>query len=385
MNDESKTKKQLIEELVELRKKVVLTDREDADSNKIQNTLSLLFDALNSSPNGVILTDLGGRIVYANASFLQILGYRNKNEISGRNAVELFPSQKIKKFSDLGTIINKADGLTEELIVERKGGKKIPVEVSSSIIRNHKGKTVGKMTSFRDISDKYRLKKGLRRVKRNVRILSSKLMESEEKQKHMMARELHDGVGARLTAIKFALEEKLSFMDKEKVPQGDISLEQIVAMVRDTIEETHKISTNLRPSLLDDLGIITTIHSVCREYQGVQSDIQLKHKIKIKEDEIPESLKIVIFRVLQEALNNALKHSRAGTVCVSLKRTGRFVEFSVEDDGKGFDEEKILSEESQTGGMGLGSMKERTELSNGSFEIQSKKGNGTKISARWRL
>jgi PAS domain S-box-containing protein len=188
MKDEIKTKKQLISELTELRKKVSQSDRVEADSNKMQNTLSLLFDALNSSPNGAILTDLGGRIVYANPSFLKILGYNKKNEISGTNAADLFSSQKINKFSDLTTIINEADRITEAFIVARKGGKKIPVEVSSSNIRNRKGKTVGKMSSFSDISDKYRLKKGLKKIKRNVRILSSKLLESEEKQKHVIAR-----------------------------------------------------------------------------------------------------------------------------------------------------------------------------------------------------
>jgi signal transduction histidine kinase len=192
-------------------------------------------------------------------------------------------------------------------------------------------------------------------------------------------------VGARLTAIKFALEEKVSLMDEKMVMQSDVSLEQIVSMVRDTIEEIHKISTNLRPSLLDDLGIVATIHSVCRDFQEIQSDIQLKPKIYIKEEEIPESLKNVIFRILQEALNNALKYSRSGTVWVSLQRTDGVLELSVEDNGIGFDEKNILSEESQIRGMGLGSMKERTELSNGSFEIQSIKGKGTKISATWRL
>jgi signal transduction histidine kinase len=192
-------------------------------------------------------------------------------------------------------------------------------------------------------------------------------------------------VGARLTAIKFALEEKVSLMDEKMVMQSDVSLEQIVSMVRDTIEEIHKISTNLRPSLLDDLGIVATIHSVCRDFQEIQSDIQLKPKIYINEEEIPESLKIVIFRILQEALNNALKYSRSGTVWVSLQRTDGVLELSVEDNGIGFDEKNILSEESQTRGMGLGSMKERTELSNGSLEIQSMKGKGTKISATWRL
>jgi len=385
MKDEKKTKKQLFDELLEYREKVSKLEKIKAESHRLKTILSLAFDALNSSANGVILTDRRGRMLFVNPAFLKIFGYDEKEELLGKNAVDLFPTEKIKRFADVKAIIDEKRGETQEFIAQHKDGKKFPVEVSFSNISNHKGKIVGRMASFIDRSDKYRFKKGLKKEKNKVRILSSKLMEAEEKQKRLIASELHDGIGANLTAIKFALEEKISSMNEENEIKSGISIEQIVSMVRDTIEETHRISSDLRPSILDHMGIIATIHSVCREFQEVQSTIQIETMIDMEEEEIPESLKIVIYRVLQEALNNALKHSQADTVRVSLRNTVKGLELSVKDDGIGFDAEELLSKDDWMEGMGLSSMHERIELSGGFFNLLSQKGKGTVIQANWPL
>jgi signal transduction histidine kinase len=156
-------------------------------------------------------------------------------------------------------------------------------------------------------------------------------------------------------------------------------------MVRDTIEEIHRISADLRPSILDDMGIIATIHSVCREFQEIQSKIQIETMIDMEEEELPESLKIVIYRVLQEALNNALRHSQADKVKISLKNTVNGFEMSVKDDGLGFDTERLLTKDDRMEGMGLSSMQERIELSGGFFDLSSQTGKGTTVRGIWNL
>jgi signal transduction histidine kinase len=267
--------------------------------------------------------------------------------------------------------------------MERKNGEKIPVEVSSSPINNHKGKMVGNMASFVDRTDKYRFKKGLRKAKEKIHILSSKIMEAEENQKRLIARELHDGVGSSLTAVKFALEEKVHSTDKKTMDLDIISLEQILSMIRDTIEEIHRISTNLRPSVIDDMGLVIGLNSLFRELQEIHPDIQIKTQVDTEEEGIPESLKIVIFRILQEALNNVFKYSQADNVRVALKKTNKGLELCVEDNGIGFIPEEVLSAHGRTESMGLSTMKERTELSHGKFEINSRKQKGTTIRAVW--
>jgi signal transduction histidine kinase len=139
----------------------------------------------------------------------------------------------------------------------------------------------------------------------------------------------------------------------------------------------------LHPSILDDLGLLAAIREICREFKEVYSDIQVTSNIDIREHDVPESLKILIFRILQEALNNVAKHSSADQVNLGLKKTKRKIELTIEDNGNGFDLNEVLLAGRRERGLGLQSMRERTELFGGSIEFRSKKGEGTRIFADW--
>jgi len=137
--------------------------------------------------------------------------------------------------------------------------------------------------------------------------------------------------------------------------------------------------------MLDDLGILATIKWYCRQFQSTYSGIRIKLSTKVEEHGVPDSLKIVIFRVLQEGLNNAAKHSKAKVVILLLRKTDRAIKLAVRDYGQGFDVSKAQSPSVTAHGFGLKSMKERTELSGGSFEIESTRGKGTIIRASWPI
>jgi signal transduction histidine kinase len=140
---------------------------------------------------------------------------------------------------------------------------------------------------------------------------------------------------------------------------------------------------DLRPSSLDDLGILATINWFCREFQKIYTDIRIEKKIDIEENEVSNPLKTVIFRVLQEAMNNIAKHSKADLVRLSLNKQDANMELTIEDNGQGFDFKDVLSADGSGRGFGLASMRERTELSGGSFALESKRGEGTIIRASW--
>lgn len=239
--------------------------------------------------------------------------------------------------------------------------------------------------SIRYAIDHARTLAALRESERQLRVLSAKLLETQENERKIIAQELHDSIGASLTAIRYGLEEKLHRMGKDSSPPEGISLEQLISIVRDTIEEAHRISSNLRPSALDDMGLLAAIRSTCRELQEVYEGIQIETEIDVQEEDVQKPLRIVIYRVLQEALNNAFKHSGADAVRVCLTKTERSLELSIRDDGQGFDPGDKFASGGQMEGMGLLGMKERTELSNGSFEIGSEKEKGTVIKAKWPL
>jgi len=137
------------------------------------------------------------------------------------------------------------------------------------------------------------------------------------------------------------------------------------------------ISSDLWPSILDDLGLLMTINWFCRNFQSIYSAIQVDKKVQIQENEVPAPLKTVIYRVLQEAWNNVAKYSQTEAVHLSLQKVDSRIELTVQDFGSGFDLQ------SSPRGLGLASMKERTELSGGILQISSKRGEGTVVRASW--
>ena len=221
----------------------------------------------------------------------------------------------------------------------------------------------------------------LRRSEQHLRLLSAKLIEAQERERKLIARELHDSIGASLTAIIYGLEDSLENASGQQARQ----LKEILSMARETVEETRRISTNLRPAIVDDLGILATIRWFTRQFEGLYGDIDIIQQIEVQEDAIAEPLKIVIYRILQEALNNVAKHSKAGTVRVSLRQTEGRLQLTIEDDGKGFSPEVLVCQKDTEVGMGLESMRERTELLGGSFAIRSARGEGTVVEVSWPL
>jgi signal transduction histidine kinase len=129
--------------------------------------------------------------------------------------------------------------------------------------------------------------------------------------------------------------------------------------------------TNLRPPMLDDLGILATITWFCRQYESTYSAIRIRQEINIKEEEVAASLKTVIFRVLQESLNNTAKYSKASEVHLHLNRTEQAIQLVIGDNGQGFDPSETKSRTGTARGLGLVGMQERIELSGGSFAIES--------------
>jgi signal transduction histidine kinase len=217
---------------------------------------------------------------------------------------------------------------------------------------------------------------------KRLRLLSMKLAKAQELERKRIAQELHDSVAGKLTAIKYGVEKALAEMENDELPAG-ISMRDVVSMIRGAIQETRSISARLSPVGLDDLGLLNTISAFCREFHSIYSDIQVHEHFDVEEDEIPEALKIVIYRILQEALNNVAKYSRAKTVHVSVSKTRSKIELAIEDDGKGFDIEEVSYRKEAPYGMGLSGMQERAELSDGSFEILSTVGEGTTIRVLW--
>jgi signal transduction histidine kinase len=217
-----------------------------------------------------------------------------------------------------------------------------------------------------------------------LRDLSSKLLVAHEEESKRIGRELHDGLAQTLSAIKVWVEAALSQVSRDNLTEMTKSLESVVPLAQNAVEEVRRISKNLRPAILDDFGIVATVSWLCQEFETIYSGIGVENEIDIEEKEVPDVLKIVIFRISQEALNNIAKHSQANQVRLSLKKGDSIIELTISDNGTGFDVEQVLSNELPERGLGLASMRERATLSGGTFFIESQKGSGTTVRASWQ-
>jgi signal transduction histidine kinase len=142
---------------------------------------------------------------------------------------------------------------------------------------------------------------------------------------------------------------------------------------------------NLRPSTLDDLGIVATLSWYFREFEAACPGMKIERDVTAKESEVPNPLKIAIFRIVQEATSNALKHAKAHGIKVSLSSARGRIDLRIEDNGQGFDPASVAEHRDFNHGVGLQSMKERAELSGGRYEFQSAPGKGTRIHVEWPL
>ncbi len=215
--------------------------------------------------------------------------------------------------------------------------------------------------------------------------LSSELLVAQEKERRRISYDLHDNVWQMLEVIRFDIERL--FAEPQEMDPATLRkrANEIRSNIRNAVATIRSMQGDLWPSILDDIGILATITWYCREFEKNHLALSIERHTDLAEDEVPPSAKIVIYRVMQEALSNVIKYSQATRVSLFLNKKGHRIQFTVEDNGIGFDLEEIIVKRSPWGGLGLLSMKERTELSGGSFRVESSGEKGTIVCASWPI
>jgi len=224
----------------------------------------------------------------------------------------------------------------------------------------------------------------LETLNEELRQVPSKLIAVQEEERRRLASELHDSIGQTLAAVKFWVEIALKFREEGSDADALYHLERFVPILQRSIEETRNIYMGLRPPMLEDMGLLPALEWLRRECMRLYPARHIELETGIKEEEIPESLKVNIFRIVQEALNNIAKHSKAEWVDISIIKDGSAIELAVSDDGVGMDLDQILRT-STARSLGLTSMRERAEIFGGSFSIESTPSEGTTIRALWSI
>jgi PAS domain S-box-containing protein len=324
--------------------------------------LLLLGQAIPGGKEATQDLELGGRSYSVSITPFHAEGYAN---VYGRDITERKQAEETLRQRTLE--LQKLTETLEHQVQERTA----ELEAANDKLRNQ-------------IDECAKIESALKKSESDLRHLSIELLNAQEKERKMIAGEIHDSIGSSLSAIKFKVENALTEV-AERGSETTTALKSVIPIVQGAIEEARRIQMNLRPSMLDDLGILATISWFCRQFESTYSKIRISQSIEIEEHVVPASLRTVIFRVLQEGLNNIAKHSMAKTASLSLRRTDQAIELVIQDNGQGFDLSKAQAPDSTTHGLGLESMRERTELSGGSFQIESTVGKGAIIRARWPI
>jgi len=332
-----------------------------------------LIEKINES---IILLDRKGIISFVNDNFLKMNGY-SQAEVFGHSILEFLESESLEKYRKQ-VLDKKNENHNEfELVWKKKNGQNVITKASLELIYDDKADFKGSLMVITDITKRRQVEKELVRSQWELRRLSQHLQNVREKEGKRIAREIHDELGQALTALKmdvFYLSKK--FLNNYKNKKLFIKkTKSMLELIDETIRTVQKISAELRPRLLDDLGLVPAIEWYIKDFQE-RTKIECKSELDFNGFELDSDCSTAIFRILQEALTNIARHAEATKVSVSLKRINSKLEIQISDNGKGIKEDDIYSPYS----LGLIGMRERIRPFDGELKLYTPKNRGTTLS-----
>jgi signal transduction histidine kinase len=217
-----------------------------------------------------------------------------------------------------------------------------------------------------------------------LRQISQRVIRTQEDERRRISRELHDELGQSLTALRLNIEVAQHSLPKRASPKLARSIEEAGRLVARVHETTHNLALDLRPAMIDDLGLVSTLHWEFDRYEQLSGQT-VDFETDLVEGLLQPEMEISIYRIVSEALTNVYRHANASQVRVMLLRLKDSVVVTVEDDGIGFNSVGRLKSPTKRESLGLVSMKERAELLGGRLQVISDVGRGTKIQAEFPL
>jgi signal transduction histidine kinase len=221
----------------------------------------------------------------------------------------------------------------------------------------------------------------LRLSRNELALLSQQLIQAQEKERRRIAQELHDSVGQSLSAIKYSLERAAELQRQCKHDDARPLVVRTIGRVRETIKDIRSIAMDLRPSILDDLGVASALGWLCREFAETYPQFDVRADISAADPDIPDRLVTTIFRCAQELLNNVARHSKAAQVSISLSKDSANITLTVWDDGIGLPQPD--SSGSFGRGHGIRNLRERAQMTGGRMTLGPGPRSGTRVQIEW--
>jgi len=354
---------------------------------------------VDGSDDAILSVTLGGVVMSWNAGAERIFGY-SVDEMVGRSIEQLLPAGDRAGGSWVYPVL-RGEGSIQSYDAVRisKDGRRIDVSITMSPLKDGTGRIVGVSKIMRDVGERKRSQLLLRKTldelekkvqerttelsqaNRSLQELSSRLMQVQEEERRQLARDLHDEVGQLLTALKIDLQNAQHNSDGQFLAG---SLTDSLGLVDRLLTQVRTLALDLRPSILDDLGLVPALRWYANR-QAQRNSWTLRLTVEGGIGRLSTLIEVACFRVVQEALTNVAKYAGAKTIELGLRRQAAEVILIIHDDGVGFDVAAARQRAREGGSMGLFGMQERVRLAGGLMSIVSEPGRGASLELRFPL
>jgi len=317
-----------------------------------------------NASDAIWVHDLSGIILAANSAFERLTG-QERDTLIGANVSTFLSSHgqtRVDKEAHEKVLRGEAAEPYEQGLV-KKDGSVVIVQLGTSLITNN-GQPWAIQHIARDITEE-------KRIQDNLRLYVQQVGQAQEEERKRIARELHDGIAQALVTVSRNLDELAS-------GKSQLSIKDIREQVRATLREVRRFSQQLRPSILDDLGLLPAVKWLASDLTknySIAADIEVVGK---QRQLLPE-VELMLFRIIQEALTNVRRHSEANRVCVRLEFADHNTKMTVNDNGRGFEMAARVEDLARNGKLGLVGIQERAQLLGGTLAIHSEPGKGTTL------
>jgi PAS domain S-box-containing protein len=338
--------------------------------SRLRQSEEQYFSTIRSISDAVVVLDKHFCINYLNPSAEYLTGW-TLPKAQGKPILEVM---RVRYTDEEGSYINpmqcgldgsRMSSLPKNLLLVSSKGHETPIgEGSISPVIDNKENCTGLVMIFKNLTEKTERERLMKEFE--IQRMAA-LFEGQEKERIRIAKDLHDGLGQMLNAVKMSL--NLNGTDNKRT-------EELSKLIDEAIQESIRISENLLPSKLRDFDLATCLRSLCTQMRS-SLNLQISFESLGAPQELDQTRKINFYRIAQEALNNAVKHSHASSIIVQLNEEADVIQLSVEDDGQGLAAaEKVKSKSARNG---LVNMRERAEIMGGTFIIESDENRGTLI------
>ncbi|MGN6647186.1 MAG: PAS domain-containing protein, partial [Cytophaga sp.] len=364
--------KEIISELIDSEHKAVaLTNKVTIANNSLSKSLKDIkgINLALEFATIMVRTDRYGVITYANDKFCMTLKY-SKEELIGQRFDLLNSHYHTQEFFDhMWTQISDGNVWNDEIRNKAKDGSYVWLDTTIIPVLNDEHIPSQYIAIYTDLTEKFRHSVNEHKIR------TTSVLEGQERERRKIARELHDGLGQMLTALKFNIQGIRGVASKKE----QAHIDGIKQMIQDTILEVRRISFDLMPSVLNDFGLAAALYHLSERFSlSRNSNVQIQYVGAKDVGRFEKNIEINIYRIIQEALNNAIKYADATIISIDLQFDNEHIKFCVSDNGKGFTPDN--KKKSDGTGRGITNIRERVSLLNGNLIFNSIIEEGTKIS-----